>query len=355
MKELKPKVYRSQAYKGLTGAKGYRLYELLLLVLLSIATGGTAYGNVALFIEEPYGFFGSIIPMGHSAIYLNHVCAETPTTLRRCQPDEDGVVISRYSRVGELDWVAIPLMPYLYAVDRPEDVPAEADMASVVKMRQEYAERHLQSLDSAVEDYDRKNVWPQLLGAAYIRKIYSFEISTTDEQDDRLVSELNDNNNRGHFNLFTNNCADFARRLLVFYYPGSVTRSITADVAITTPKQIAKSLASYSRLHKDLRLNEIIIPQIPGTIHRSHTPRGVVESLLKTMKYAFPIAVLQPYVLAGIAATYLTRGRFNLANNAPIVPVMDQAQVLTGDVETNAKPVEITALEARPSDGQSSP
>jgi hypothetical protein len=82
--------------------KSYRLYELLGLVLLSVATAGRAYGNVALFIEEPYGFFGSIVPMGHSAIYLNHVYAETPTILRRCRSGENGVVISRYSRVGKL-------------------------------------------------------------------------------------------------------------------------------------------------------------------------------------------------------------------------------------------------------------
>jgi hypothetical protein len=147
--------------------------------------------------------------------------------------------------VGKLDWIAILLMPYLYAVDRAEDVPALADATSVAKMRQEYAEHHLQSLDSGAKDYDRKNVWPQLLGAAYIRKIYSFEIYTTDEQDSRLISEYNGSANRGRFNLFTNNCADFSRRLLNFYFPGAVTRSITADLAITTPKQIAKSLSAY--------------------------------------------------------------------------------------------------------------
>src|SRR5271154_4447704 len=196
-------------------------------------------------------------------------------------------------------------------------------------MRQTYAETHLSSLASATREYDTKNVWPQLLGAAYIRKIYSFEIATTDEQDDHLIDEYNNERaNRGHFNLVTNNCADFSQHLLNFYYPYAVRKSITADVGITTPKQIAKSLSSYAHHHAGLELHEIIIPQIPGSIHRSHTPRGVVESLLKTKKYALPIAVLQPYVLAGIAATYLTMGRFTLSNNAPAVPVIDQEQLL---------------------------
>jgi hypothetical protein len=303
------------------------LYFLVLFVAC-LAGAGSAYGDVSLLIEEPYGFFGSINPTGHSAIYLNRVCAETPTLLRRCHPGETGVVISRYSRIRKLDWVAIPLLPYLYAVEQAQDVPEWAEADAVAKMREQYAEAHLTSLVSSVEGYDTKNVWPQLLGVAYIRKIYSFEIATTEQQDDLLIAEYNDGANHSHFNLFTNNCADFSRSVLNFYYPHAVGRSITADVAITTPKQIAKSLANYAHRHEELELNEIIIPQIPGSTPRSHTPRGVVESLLKTKKYAVPIAVLNPYVLAGIAVTYLTRGRFEIAKHAPIVPVLAQEQSL---------------------------
>jgi len=329
--------------------KRYSLH-LLLLLLVSLAGTSRAHGNVALLVEEPYGFFGSIIPMGHSAIYLNHVCAETPTKLRRCEPGETGVVISRYLRVQKLDWVAIPLVPYLYAVERTEDVPASADAATVEKMRQTYAETHLRSLASATREYDTKNVWPQLLGAAYIRKIYSFEIATTDEQDDHLIDEFNNERaNQGHFNLVTNNCADFSQRLLNFYYPHAVRKNIIADVGITTPKQIARSLTSYAHHHGGLELHEIIIPQIPGSIRRSHTPRGVVESLLKTKKYALPIAALQPYVLAGIAATYLAMGRFNLSNNAPVVPVIEQEQLLAnGRADVSVKTFDPDAQSSRP-------
>jgi len=71
-----------------------------------------------------------------------------------------------------------------------------------------------------------------------------------------------------------------------------------------------------------------VIPQVPGTIPRSHRPRGVVESLLKTKKYALPIAVFHPYFLAGIAVTYLTNGRFDFAKNAPEILVTDQEQAL---------------------------
>ena len=122
--------------------------RLLLLLLTSLAGTGRSYGDVALFIEEPYGFFGSINPTGHSAIYLNRVCAETPTVLRRCQSGETGVVISRYSHIQETGfWVAqSPPLPYLYAVDKAEDVPEWAEAASVERMRKEYAEGNLESL-----------------------------------------------------------------------------------------------------------------------------------------------------------------------------------------------------------------
>ena len=313
--------------KGL-GMRKLGVAVATLVVFVSAIGGVRAHADAALLMEEPYGEFGAFNPTGHAAIYLNRVCAESPVLLRRCRPGETGVVISRYSRVRKLDWVAMPLLPYLYAVERAEDVPQWAEAASVAEMRNAYAEAHLTSLVSAIKGYDTKNVWPQLLGVAYIRRIYSFKIATTEEQDDRLIAEYNGRTNRSHFNLFTNNCADFSRSLLNFYYPRAVGRNMTADLAITTPKQIAKSLTTYAHRHDELELSEVVIPQVPGTISRSHTPRGVVESLLKTKKYAVPIAVFHPYVLAGIAVTYLTNGRFAFEKNAPEIPVEDQEQTL---------------------------
>src|ERR1700692_5028140 len=122
-----------------TRGRGRRGLWLISLLLVSLAAASAARGDVALLVEEPYGFFGSINPTGHSAIYLNRVCAESPTILRRCQPGETGVVISRYSGIRSLDWVAIPLLPYLYAVERAEDVPQWAEFASVGQMRKAYA------------------------------------------------------------------------------------------------------------------------------------------------------------------------------------------------------------------------
>jgi hypothetical protein len=301
---------------------------IVMWVLVVWAATGSARGNVALLIEEPFGLFGGINPTGHSAIYFNRVCAESPTVLRRCEPGEAGVVISRYSGIRKLDWVAIPLLPYLYAVEREEDVPEWAAKLEVERMREEYAEAHLGDLASATKGADTKRVWPQLLGVAYIRKIYSFEVVTDEEQDDRLIVEFNRRGNESHFNLFTNNCADFSRAVLNFYFSAAVHRSVTADAAITTPKQIAKSFTHYAHQHESLELREFVIPQVPGDARRSHKPRGVLEALLKTKGYVVPIAILNPYVLAGIAVTYLTNGRFDMAKNAPVIPVTDQVDML---------------------------
>ena len=90
------------------------------IILAGLLAGlPSARAGVTLLLEEPFGTFGGMNPTGHSAVYLSHVCAATPVSLRRCHEDEYGVVISRYHRVGGYDWIAIPLLPYLYAVKNP--------------------------------------------------------------------------------------------------------------------------------------------------------------------------------------------------------------------------------------------
>ena len=94
-------------------------------------------------MEEPYGEFGFFNPTGHSAVYLNHVCAESPVKLRTCRPDEYGIVISRYHRIGGFDWIAIPLVAYLYAGDQVGDIPVTADAKLESRLRDDYCRKHL--------------------------------------------------------------------------------------------------------------------------------------------------------------------------------------------------------------------
>lgn len=277
----------------------------VLLVLLSWSAG-RANADAALFLEEPFGLFGATNPTGHAAVYLSRICAASPTVLRRCEPGEPGVVISRHHRISGYDWIAIPLIPYLFAVDQPEQVPQYVSAETVADLRDDYRRRHL--LDIAP---NRKNgkmpegEWVQLIGAAYDRKVYSFKIETTEEQDERFIEKFNSSKNKSHFNLLFHNCADFSRSVINFYYPHAVHRSFFVDNGITTPKT-AKSLVAYSRRHPDLRFSSFEISQIPGTLPRSRAIRGVLESFLKSKKYALPVALLHPLVVGGIAVAYLT-------------------------------------------------
>src|SRR5579871_3118667 len=102
-----------------------------------------AHADAALLLQEPYGHFGAFTATGHAAVYLTNVCADSPTKLRRCRDDESGVVISRYNKVAGRDWLAIPLIPYLYAVDESDEIPLFANPKIVAFLRNQYRRKHL--------------------------------------------------------------------------------------------------------------------------------------------------------------------------------------------------------------------
>jgi len=303
-----------------------------------------AGASATLLLEEPYGTMGFFTATGHAAVYLSGVCAETPVVLRRCAPGETGVVISRYDGVGGYDWVAIPLIPYLYAVERPEDVPLFADARMALFLRDRYRRRYLEEIAP-----DGKNGgapggnWYQLVGSSYDRTIYGFEIETTAAQDDALIRKLNDSPNRSHFHLVSNNCADFAKSVLNFYYPKSLHRSIVADVGMTTPKQMAKVLTKFSERHPELQFSRIIISQVPGSMPRSTPVHGVVESFLKSKKYIVPSAVVSPIFAGCVAAAYVTTGagHFEPARNAMVFVVGGDPDLPLGREDRRAYQLEL--------------
>src|SRR5262249_38241657 len=153
-----------------------------------------------------------------------------------CLPGEKGAVITRYSKIAGYDWIAIPLTAYLYAVDDPAQIPEVADAKRVGDLRDDYRRRYLESLAPDRPNGDApRGEWSLLVGEAYDRKIYGFQIATTEEQDDELIEMLNQRpNKRLRHNLATflvsRNCADFALGILNFYYPHSVHRNFVADL-----------------------------------------------------------------------------------------------------------------------------
>lgn len=279
-----------------------------------LLNAAAAHADITLLLEEPYGAFGGMTPTGHAALYLSRVCAESPVLLRRCRPDEQGVVISRYRRVGGYDWVAIPPIPYLYAVERADQVPEWATPELVAALRDQYRRTHLEELAPDQSDGSTPHGdWTQLVGEAYDRTIYTFGVRTTEEQDDELISALNSRANRKRFSLLFHNCADFARQTIDFYYPRAVHRNLTADLGIMTPRQAAKCLVRFSRKHPDLEFSSYVIPQVSGTVPRSRAVRGVLESLVKSKKYVLPLAplaVLHPGLGAGLVYAFVGGSHF---------------------------------------------
>ena len=292
------------------------------LSTLAVLTAGfvcRAGASATLLLEEPYGKLGFFTATGHAAVYLSNVCAKSPLVLRPCLPGESGVVLSRYNGVGEYDWVAIPLIPYLYAVEQPQDVPLFASAKMVAFLRDRYRRKHLESIVPDTNNGETPGGnWYELIGSSYDRTIYGFEIETTPEQDAALIRRLNAVPNRSHFRTVSNNCADFAKNIINFYYPKALHRSLVADMGITTPKQMAKRLVKYSERHPEVELSRVVIPQIPGSMPRSTVVHGVVESFFKSKKYIVPSAIVSPIFAGCVAAVYLGTGtgRFDPAQHA---------------------------------------
>jgi hypothetical protein len=310
-------------------------------------------GTVALLLEEPYGEFGEFNPTGHAAIYLSGVCADTPTHLRRCEPGEAGVVLSRYHKIDGYDWLAIPLIPYLYAVDDPAKIPASADARMEMRLRDEYRREHLMDIapDQPVREIPNGE-WIQLVGESYDRKIYGLAVATQPDRDDALIARFNDRRNVSRFNLLFNNCANFAESVLNFYYPHAVRRNFIADAGLMTPKQAARSLTEYGKRHPGMDLRTFVIPQVPGSIHRSTPVDGVLESLVKSKKYVLPLAVLHPAVTGTLIAAYWGNGRFHPNAKATVFdPERDETPMQALPAVTDLTPVvtRVTApIEAGP-------
>jgi len=289
------------------------------VVLACVSLAGA---SATLLLEEPYGKLGFFTATGHAAIYLTGICAETPLVLRPCQPGETGTVISRYDGVGGYDWVAIPLIPYLYAVDRPEDVPLFADAKMVGFLRDQYRRKYLETIipDGKNGDTPGGN-WYELVGSSYDRTIYGFQIETTPEQDLALIQKLNSSSNQSHFRTVSRNCADFAKDVINFYYPKALHRSVVADVGIATPKQMAKMLVKFNQRHPGISYSRLVIAQVPGSMPRSFAVHGVVESFFKSKKYIVPSAVVSPIFAGCVFAVYegTGAGRFQPARGALVL------------------------------------
>jgi hypothetical protein len=295
----------------------HQLAASLLAVAFCLGTSQSR-ASVTVLLSEPFGRFGAMMPLGHSGVYLDRVCADSPTHLHLCHPGEMGIVLSRYHRVANIDWLAIPIFPFLYGVDSPDQVPQFMTLPREAEIREQYRLRYLRQIvpDGPNGGPAPKGEWVETIGVTFDRRVWAYRIETTVEQDQRLIDILNDRPNRRAYKLRTANCANFAADMINILYPGLVHQDKVSDFGLMTPKQVARSMVNYSRLHPEVHLSVMEIPQVPGTLRRSRPIWGVSETGLKTKRYLFSLLLLQPEVIVGCGIVYLQRGRWKLGDAA---------------------------------------
>jgi hypothetical protein len=175
---------------------------LFLSFALTVAVCERGRAQAALLLHDADGLAEVISPTGHEAVYFARICAASPTKLRRCAPGELGVEIGRHRGIAGYDWVAMPLIPYLYSVENTSQVPVRVNREIVQSLRVQYHDAHLMSLGENVrEGGGVHRGWNQLVGAAYERRIYAFRFDTTEAQDDAFVAKMNADANRSHFSI----------------------------------------------------------------------------------------------------------------------------------------------------------
>ena len=331
-------------------------------VFLCLIAGFAAHlhASLTVFVREPFGKFGTVMPLGHTALYLDRVCADGPLKLRMCSPGEQpGVVLARYHSIGRYDWLASPVLQFLYARNRAQDVPAYVTPEMVWQMREQYRKEYLRAVvpdgsegrffgDGRVAGAKDLEEWWESAGMAYNRRVWAYEVNTTPEQDQHLIDVMNADANRHLYHLNKTNCADFVANLVNIYYPGAVHKDSVGDFGLMTPKEVARSLTDYARAHPYLDLRVWDIPQIPGRLRRSRPVRGGVESALKTKRYLFTLLAIQPEVPVGLAVLYLCHGRWKIGEGAQPWPGLPEQQWQTaiGRKLDTGREAQITATHA---------
>ena len=312
---------------------GQRAWRLAALAFL-VSAGFTRLGNASLsvLVGEPFGHWGTVMPLGHSAVFLDKLCADGPLHVRACEPGESrGVVLARYESIGQYDWMASPVLDFLFATPNSAEIPAFATPHTVWSLRQRFRERFLRSVvpdgteghevgDGRAAGAGSVEEWWESAGMAYNRRVWAYQVETTAEQDRAMIRYLNSLPNHHLYHLKKTNCADFAAQLVNVIFPRAVHNDRIADFGLMTPKQVARSLVAYASTRPELGLRVWQIPQLPGSLLRSKPVRGGAESGLKTKRYLFPLLIIQPEVPTYLAIIYLWHGRWFLGQDATPLP-----------------------------------
>jgi hypothetical protein len=325
--------------------------RLALTLMFTALTAATAHARIGLVVGEPFGAFGTMMPAGHAAIYLDNLCAASPTQLRPCLTGESGVVLSRYHdlRSTHTDWMAVPAATFFYAIDESQPnptLPASITASFVSELRESYREAHLRSV--APDRIDRHSIvhrpaygdWEEAIGAAFDRRLFVYTLETTPAQDAAILATLNTRPNTRRYTLFRANCADFAADLLNTVLPRTFHRNNAADFQMMSPKQLARLIDAYGLSHPEAHITVYEVPQLPGTLRRSRPLRGAAETLLKTKRYLATLLVIQPEALLASWIVYEKKGKWT--------PGQDATQLSPGQLPTLSALESTTAGTSQP-------
>jgi hypothetical protein len=292
------------------------LLPLFFAALLVALAPTRASADVGVILNESLDeSMDRITGSGHMAVYFSRICADTPTKLRLCAPGESGSVISTYINIGEdhsFQWNIVPFNVYLYGVEDPGNRPIFASYKIKHALEERYRQNYLNGLcDTTACQTSNKSEWHEMVASTLIRGMYLFVVDTSVEQDRALINEFNNATNENHFNGATNNCADFARRIVNTYFPHAASRDVLNDFGMTSPKAVARTFTHYAQRHPELNLRVMHFAQVPGTIKRSSEVRAGTEQLLRSKKFLIPMAAFAYEALPVVAASYVITGRFN--------------------------------------------
>jgi hypothetical protein len=318
-----------------------RSWALAATLLAFAALGAThASASLTVLIGEPYGTLGTMLPVGHAAVYLDHVCADSPLVLRLCRPDEPmGVVLSRYHHLGQYDWLASPVMEYLYSVERADQVPQFVTQETEDRLREQFRRTFLRpAVPDETELKKQEDEWYETSGAAFDRRLWGYQLDATVEQDEHLVTTLNGRANLRLYHVRTANCAGFVADIVNFYFPKAVRANKVADWGIVTPKQVARSLLAFGKVHPEQHLRLLQVPQVPGTLRRSRPVWGLSELFLKTKRYCVPLAIIQPEAVVADLVIYEINGRFRLGAGAQAITPAFWEQPAAGETAATDTP-----------------
>jgi hypothetical protein len=290
------------------------MFGAIRLLLVGIFCCGTLHADLGLILGEATSRgMSKWTQAGHSAVYLSNVCAESPVRLRLCRSGERGVVISTYSHFKEdkpYEWNAVPLNVFLYGLDDENFRPLYASHELRIALQANFRRTFLNDVCSAESCLSANAQWRDLVGESFVRGMYIFMVKTSAKQDLRFLNELNSRSNVNRYSGFRNNCADFALRIVNFYFPRAVHADPLNDFGMTSPKAIARSFARFAKRQSELDYRVIHVAQLPGAFPSSKDCRNGTEAAFRSKRWLIPM-LLKSHELALFATTYFLTGRFS--------------------------------------------